>query len=411
MASEINPAEVTTIVPPAPDSSSGVVGSGTPEPGTTKTDIPPVDPLGVEATADRIAILPLPTGEIAGDKAGETTGETAPKASPGLTETPGTDSPASLAQDAAPDAGPADKPEVDPEADPEADAETDAETDAEAPEEVSKEAPEEVPEPDPFKDIPPELQVRLKPGDGHIDLILPLEKENLHPDVPLDFVDSDIWQQLQQRLGGSDRFWSPRTPIYLRAYNRLLDMRQLQEIAETLERFDLKLDRVYTYRRQTAVAAATAGYSVEQAGPPKLTVPGSPAASPDAEPNFDQAPNAPKATVLAEPLYLKTTLRSGAEIRHPGTVVVMGDLNPGSAIIADGDILVWGRIRGVAHAGASGNQRCVIMALQLQPTQLRIANAVARVPESAAGTPYPEVAYIEGKSIRITGANAFTPPQ
>jgi septum site-determining protein MinC len=202
----------------------------------------------------------------------------------------------------------------------------------------------------------------------------------------------EIWQQLQQRLSGADRFWSGAQEVDLVARNRLLDSRQLREFASRLETYDLHLKRVYTNRRQTAVAAATAGYSVEQQDLPKLFA--------------GETEDSPSTLVL--PLYLQTTLRSGAEIRHPGTVILVGDLNPGSAIVAGGDILIWGRLRGLAHAGSEGNDRCLIFALQMEPTQLRIADVVARPPGAPPQPFYPEVAYVTPQGIRITAAKNFT---
>jgi len=202
----------------------------------------------------------------------------------------------------------------------------------------------------------------------------------------------EIWQQLQQRLSGADRFWSGSQEVDLVARNRLLDSRQLNEFAQRLETYDLHLKRVYTNRRQTAVAAATAGYSVEQQDLPKLFA--------------GVTEDSPSSLVL--PLYLQTTLRSGAEIRHPGTVVLVGDLNPGSTIVAGGDILIWGRLRGLAHAGSEGNDRCLIFALQMEPTQLRIADVVARPPGAPPQPFYPEVAYVTPQGIRITAAKNFT---
>jgi septum site-determining protein MinC len=105
------------------------------------------------------------------------------------------------------------------------------------------------------------------------------------------------------------------------------------------------------------------------------------------------------------------TVRSGVEIRHSGTVVVLGDLNPGGSVVANGDILVWGRLRGVAHAGASGNSKCLIMALQMEPTQLRIADFVARAPTNVPSQVYPEIAYVTPEGIRITKAADFSKSQ
>ena len=113
-------------------------------------------------------------------------------------------------------------------------------------------------------------------------------------------------------------------------------------------------------------------------------------------------------TPTAEPLYMEMTIRSGVEIRHPGTVVILGDVNPGGIVVASGDILVWGRLRGVAHAGANGNSECLIMALQMEPTQLRIADAVARAPEKAPTQFHAEVAYVTSGGIRIAKAADFS---
>ncbi len=242
---------------------------------------------------------------------------------------------------------------------------------------------------------PPEvngnLQVRLKSESGRLVLTLPAETESAAAGSSW----SDIWLQLKQRLQGGDRFWQPNTTVILMAADRLLDGRQLHAIADALLEVELQLKRIYTSRRQTAVAAATAGYCVEQA-PPVSALSAAPVLSP---------------TPLSEPLYLQMTLRSGVEIRHAGTVVVLGDINPGGVVIADGDILVWGRLRGVAHAGASGNSKCLIMALQMEPTQLRIADFVARAPTTVPAQFYPEIAYVSAEGIRITKAADFSKSQ
>jgi septum site-determining protein MinC len=241
-------------------------------------------------------------------------------------------------------------------------------------------------------------QVRFKTETGRLLLLLPPESDpqgvgsvphsNAHK-VSLTWI--ELWQQFKSLLSGGSRFWQPHTPVYLVAHDRLLDSRQLQAIADALAEVQLRLHQVSTSRRQTAVVAVTAGYSVEQLSP--VTA-------------FQPTGSQP-ATVLAEPLYLQTTLRSGTEVRHSGTIVIVGDINPGSSIIADGDILVWGRLRGVAHAGASGNQRCVILALQMEPTQLRIADIVARGPTNPPTEYSPEVAYIDAEGIRISRALDF----
>jgi len=76
-------------------------------------------------------------------------------------------------------------------------------------------------------------------------------------------------------------------------------------------------------------------------------------------------------------LYHAATLRGGQALHHAGNIVVVGDVNPGAELIAGGDIVVFGRLAGIAHAGAQGDDRARIYALDLAATQLRIAALIA----------------------------------
>ena len=77
-------------------------------------------------------------------------------------------------------------------------------------------------------------------------------------------------------------------------------------------------------------------------------------------------------------LYLNQTLRSGQTVNYEGNILIIGDAHPGSEIIADGDITVWGILGGIAHAGAKGNITSKVRALKLNAIQLRIAGLYAR---------------------------------
>ncbi|MEO1508847.1 MAG: septum site-determining protein MinC [Cyanobacteria bacterium J06633_23] len=229
-------------------------------------------------------------------------------------------------------------------------------------------------------------QVIFKSEQGRLLLILPPAAEKSFTPVEWE----ELCHQLTLRLNSGDRFLEPNTTVHLIARDRLLDNRQLQEIDQLLQTAELRMKRIYTQRRQTAVAAATAGYSVEQQT--KLE---------------HLTGSSDQGKALETPLYVQMTVRSGTEIRHPGSIVVLGDVNPGGALIAAGDIFVWGRLRGVAHAGSEGNAACRIMALHMQPTQLRIADQVARAPEKPPTQYQPEVAYITQGGIRIAIASEF----
>ncbi|HEX6035364.1 MAG TPA: septum site-determining protein MinC [Anaerolineales bacterium] len=92
-------------------------------------------------------------------------------------------------------------------------------------------------------------------------------------------------------------------------------------------------------------------------------------------------------------MFLQRTIRSGTRIEFPGHVVILGDVNPGAEIVSEGNILVWGRLRGMVHAGAKGNRNAVICALDLSPTQLRIADEVSAA-LSPQQNPRPEIVRI-----------------
>jgi septum site-determining protein MinC len=97
-------------------------------------------------------------------------------------------------------------------------------------------------------------------------------------------------------------------------------------------------------------------------------------------------------------VYVRRTLRSGRSVRHTGHVIVVGDVNAGAEIIADGDVIVWGHLRGTVHAGANGDGEAVVCALDLSPTQLRIADLIAVSPAHR-GETRPEMARIKERRI------------
>lgn len=108
--------------------------------------------------------------------------------------------------------------------------------------------------------------------------------------------------------------------------------------------------------------------------------------------------NAPEALPT---LYLRKTIRSGQSISSDGNIVIIGDVNPGSEIIAKGDITVWGILGGIAHAGSDGNNYAKIRALKLNPVQIRIGEVFARRPDTI------NLPYIQ-KSCEYIPEEAFT---
>jgi len=128
----------------------------------------------------------------------------------------------------------------------------------------------------------------------------------------------------------------------------------------------------------------------------------------DVDYNLDDLRKHLRETEKLPTLYIQRTLRSGQSIKSDGNIVIIGDVNPGSEIIAKGDITVWGILGGIAHAGSEGNVHAKIRALKMNAIQLRIADTFARRPDSI-NIPYiqktdtfvPEEACVKKKQIII----------
>lgn len=164
---------------------------------------------------------------------------------------------------------------------------------------------------------------------------------------------------------------------------RALDEEQFQALVALMEEHGLRAESLASTARESRNAARAAGVVAR------------PVARPAAE-----------ADGQGDASFIWRTLRSGQLVRHHGHVTVLGDVNAGAEIIAAGNVVVWGRLRGTVHAGALGDRSAVICALELAPTQLRIADLIARTPEGGAAG-FPEVARIDGDHIGVEAWEAY----
>jgi len=99
-------------------------------------------------------------------------------------------------------------------------------------------------------------------------------------------------------------------------------------------------------------------------------------------------------------LIVQKHLRSGQKIEHNGDVLILGDVNKDAQVIASGNIIVMGKLRGIAIAGALGDESAVVVALQMEPQQIRIGRKLAISSDEERNSPgYPEVAKIENGTI------------
>lgn len=101
--------------------------------------------------------------------------------------------------------------------------------------------------------------------------------------------------------------------------------------------------------------------------------------------------------------FYRGTVRSGQLVRYDGNLVVIGDVNPGGVVEATGNVVVMGSLRGVVHAGADGNKEAVVVAFNLQPMQLRIADVITRCPDEKEqrSSMIPELAFVKEDMVYI----------
>jgi len=108
-------------------------------------------------------------------------------------------------------------------------------------------------------------------------------------------------------------------------------------------------------------------------------------------------------------LFIKTTCRSGEVVRYAGDVIVLADVNPGAQIIAEGDILVFGSLRGFAHAGATGDLQATIISLNLDTSRVQIGPYVGITPKNSGKRKYRNqegsIAYIRRQHIFVSPFN------
>lgn len=77
-------------------------------------------------------------------------------------------------------------------------------------------------------------------------------------------------------------------------------------------------------------------------------------------------------------MFYKGTLRSGQTLESKASIVILGDVNPGASVVAAGNIVVIGTLKGTATAGSNNDKNAFVMALNMDPIQIQIADVIAR---------------------------------
>ena len=102
-------------------------------------------------------------------------------------------------------------------------------------------------------------------------------------------------------------------------------------------------------------------------------------------------------------VFHKGIIRGGDIVNKDKSIIVLGDVNPNASLSSDGNIIILGSLKGMAQAGASGNRNSFIFALDMQPSQLRIADVIARSSDEKGSDAVsgPMIAYLDQDNICI----------
>jgi len=103
--------------------------------------------------------------------------------------------------------------------------------------------------------------------------------------------------------------------------------------------------------------------------------------------------------------FHKGTLRSGQVLESESSIIILGDVNPGAKVIAKGNVIVLGSLKGTIYAGINGNENAFVVALYMNPVQIRIGDTIARSSDDAASKKNadmePKIAFVESGNIYI----------
>jgi septum site-determining protein MinC len=204
---------------------------------------------------------------------------------------------------------------------------------------------------------------------------------------------STLLLQLERQLTQNRGFFSG-AKLTLDVGDRAMSDAQLAEMLGLMQQHGVETEALSANTRESRNAARAAGITARPL--PRYPEPAA---------GRGERPGA-AAAAESEALLITRTVRSGQVVRHSGHLTLIGDVNPGGELIAGGSIVVWGRVRGFVHAGALGNGEALVCAIELQPTQLRIADQIATAPKSG-GPRSPEVARIEAGQIVVEPWEAF----
>ncbi len=166
-----------------------------------------------------------------------------------------------------------------------------------------------------------------------------------------------------------------------------LSQNQLENVLSVLKGFGIEIEMIYSDSKEAKIVAIDLGITVSGQSPEKEHTDEPPPESSDEEISEEDElehilwKETASESEKKDTFYIKQNLRSGQKVEHDGNVIIIGDCNAGSEVIASGDIIIWGVISGIVHAGSKGDKKACIRAFKINAIQIRITDILARKPD------------------------------
>ncbi len=200
----------------------------------------------------------------------------------------------------------------------------------------------------------------------------------------------ELMHGLTRNLKEQAAFFSGAQTI-LDASSREMTTEEIRQLVELFSASRMEIREIRTTSPQTAEAAAALEIPRRLETNRHLT-----------SPSLSHSP--PEGRTA---LFVRGAIRSGRKVQYSGHIIIVGDVSPGAEIVADGDIIVWGKLEGAVHAGAQGDNSATVCALLHAASQLRIGGQTARSQEAEDRNPaIPEVARVDGQRIIVEAWDA-----
>ncbi len=216
-------------------------------------------------------------------------------------------------------------------------------------------------------------------------------------DKDLEF--SELLKELAARLEGAEDFFDSDKQLAITFEGRFLSNEELDQILTVIKE-NSKLNIQYIMEENSELE--TTFYDIIQSGDTSTEVEETEEMEAEPEEQMresdllkDTVTNLPEEKKSLEPssdstdntgMFYKGTLRSGQTLETKGSLVIIGDVNPGATVIAGGNIVVIGALKGSVAAGSTGNYHAFVMALSMEPIQIQIADIIARSPDTKRGS-------------------------